>query len=128
MRKSLLLLLPLLLFISCTDAFEQEGVEVKFINETGYLIENVKVDGHSIGDLAQDSSTPYLKFDRFGADSGMPDVAFSGQLGDRQLASTSRYYWCGTQKTTLAPGRYVVTISLVSAQENEELFYLSFLQ
>ncbi|EMR01019.1 hypothetical protein [Cesiribacter andamanensis] len=126
MHKVLIALLSALLIAGCADSFEQKVVEVKFINHTGYPIQDITVNAIPVGDLARGSASPYLVFARFGTDTGMPDADFRGRVGNQLLESTSRYYWCGTQKAPLAPGRYEVIIELVTLSEDELLFDLRF--
>ena len=44
----------------------------------------------------------------------MPDVKFTGISKGQRLGCTSEFYWCGTEKSKLEPGRSAIQITLVS--------------
>ena len=115
-----------LLFISCTkDGGDDKDIQVKFINNTGERIEQVMANGRIIGTLAAGSKTDYIGYDEFGTDTGLPDIEFTGKVQGTNLESTTKWYWCGTEKSKLAPGNYTVTIELVQ-YSTQSYFQLMF--
>ena len=116
-KKAMKQLLPFLsccvfLFLSsCTK--EKDGILVKFINLTGDAVLEAKANDQLIGDLDANSATNYIEFSNFGMDTGMPDIPFTGKFNGTALQSTSGFYWCGTEKSGLPPGKYTVGIHTV---------------
>jgi hypothetical protein len=109
----------LTVFTSCTK--NATGVRVRFVNHTGAPIETATAEGKMIGSIGTGSSTGYIHFDRFGTDTGMPDIRFQGKLNGTVLESSSVFFWCGTEKSQLEPGKY--SISVKTVQFNNETFF-----
>lgn len=101
------------------------GLEINFINTTGATLNNAKADDTKLGNIVANGQTGYIHFDQFGTDTGVPDCDFTGTIGDKQLASTAKFYWCGTEKTSLTEGRYNVEITLIT-QDTAQYFHLRF--
>lgn len=99
-----------LFLTNCTD---NNGVKVKFYNETGFDIENLRIGNVEIGDLENYENTGYIYYDKFGFDTGMPDENCEGYVVSQPTRSFNIFYWCGTEKTNVEEGVYEMTINLV---------------
>ncbi len=122
--KNLILILNLItisFLISCKkEELKKEDpnvILVNFINETGEVIENAEADSTVIGTIDANSETGYIRFKNFGIDTQKPDVKFSGIRKGQRIGCTSQFYWCGTEKSELEPGKYNVRITLVESED-----------
>jgi hypothetical protein len=97
---------------SCKKDASNGKTLVNFINKTGAKIEGAKADNIEIGSIADNGQTGYIRFDKFGIDTEMPDCNFTGILNNNTLQSTSRFYWCGTEKSGLKPGQYNIEVTV----------------
>lgn len=120
----LLLILLSITFLSCSKS-NQTGILVNFVNRTGAPITQATANLLFIGSIGPDGASGFKEFQTFGTDTGMPDVPFTGTWNQRQLEATSKFYWCGTQKSQLQPGRYTVEVTLVQ-QGSDTYFNLQF--
>ena len=126
MKPVLTLLFAALFLFSCgEDSPVPNAVYVKFVNQTGSPIRNATVDAQPIGDLAASATSSYVRFKQFGTDTGFPDAKFEGQINGETYGSTSKFFWCGTEKSKLKPGKYTVVVTL-SEGPTESLFDLRF--
>jgi hypothetical protein len=114
------------LFVLCSCTKENdEAIFVNFINATGGRIEKAKVGNVVIGNIELNGKTGLIRFSEFGTDTGMPDVSFTGMLNGQTIESTSRFFWCATEKSALKPGQYIVHVSL-QQYNNQSYFNLTF--
>ena len=120
-----------LLFASCQKGVgvsTKDLVQIKFINATGKTLSNVTAEGkYIIGSLEDGSETGYINFEKFGTDTGMPDTQFAGLFGGSFRESSSKFYFCGTEKNKLKPGKYVISVRMIDLTEGE-FFNLQFKQ
>lgn len=112
-------------FSSCRKDALNDSVSINFINHAGESISHAIADNVFIGFVDKDAETGFIRFDKFGTDSGMPDCNFTGQINNDTLKSISILYWCGTEKSTLKPGKYNVEIT-ISEIAGERYFDLQF--
>ncbi|MGG9971904.1 hypothetical protein ACQ33O_08945 [Ferruginibacter sp. SUN002] len=112
-----LALFTALFFTSCEKGVAvstDDLVQVKFINATGKSIANGTIEGnYIIGYLEDGAETGYINFKSFGTDTGMPDMPFTAEVGGSYRESNSKFYFCGTEKSKLLPGKYTIVISTV---------------
>ena len=117
----IILLCLLLITVGCTEREEISDLQVKFENTTGFDIENLKISDKTIGTLNSNQSTPYIDFEKFGFDSGLPDESCIGLINNESTESFNQLYWCGTQKNTIYKGIYNMEISLTEVNGIEYL-------
>ncbi len=108
----IILLCLLLITVGCTEREEISDLQVKFENTTGFDIENLKISDKTIGTLNSNQSTPYIDFEKFGFDSGLPDESCNGLINNESIESFNQLYWCGTQKNTVHKGFFEMIIIL----------------
>ncbi len=126
MKSVLTLLFAALLLVSCReDGLSPRGVYVRFVNQTGSTIQNATVDAQPISNLADQATSAYVQFERFGTDSGLPDADFVGEIDGATHGSTNQGYWCGTEKENLRPGKYTVVVTL-RQNDTDRFFHLEF--
>lgn len=127
MKKVIYIIWVALLVVACTKnekVDEGKGdVRVKFTNNTGFNISNLKVSNRNIGSLSNNQSTGYIRFESFGFDTGMPDESCTGMIKGDSIKSMNQHYWCGTQKSTVEKGTYRMKIILIN-YNNEKHFQL----
>ena len=70
------------MFLACTYERNDQGVLVKFYNDTGYDITDLNIGDKQIGAFKNNESTSYLVYDTFNFDGGMPDEECSGIIAD----------------------------------------------
>ncbi len=109
-------------FASCE---KDPHLQIRFLNETGRRVDDIRVNGTGIRDLQPGETSDYYQFETFGTDTGMPDADFSGSINKKRLSSTSFMYWCGTEKSEIMQGRYTIILRLVK-QGTDEYFHLLF--
>lgn len=114
-----------LIFGSCTKDAVKEPVLINFINHTGESINHAVADSTFIGFLDKEAETGFILFEEFRTDSGMPDCLFTGEIDHDALQSISVFYWCGTEKSILKPGKYNIEIT-ISEMSGERYFQLQF--
>jgi|SaaInl3SG_22_DNA_1037383.scaffolds.fasta_scaffold66940_2 hypothetical protein len=102
----------LLFLFSCPKKIEGSGLKVKFKNATGFDIKNLKIANQSIGFLKSMESTKYLKFKKFGFDSGYPDETCSGLIDNIEIKSYNELFICGTEKKSIHKGIFEMEIIL----------------
>ena len=100
-------------------------IQINFINATSSNISNVTIDSITVGSLKLNEQTGFITFNNFGTDTKNPDCDFKGMLNGKNLISTSVFYWCGTEKSSLTAGKYNVEIKTIISG-NEEYFDLRF--
>jgi hypothetical protein len=97
---------------SCKKDISTSKILINFINITGTQIENATADSIGVGTIANNGQTGFISFDKFGTDTNMPDCDFTGIFNNDTLKSTSKFYWCGTEKSKLRPGKYTVEVKI----------------
>ena len=75
-------------------------------------IENLKISDKTIGTLNSNQSTPYIDFEKFGFDSGLPDESCIALINNESIESFNQLYWCGTQKNSVHKGFFEMIIIL----------------
>ena len=100
------------MFLACTYERNDQGVLVKFYNETGYDITDLNIGDKQIGAFKNNESTSYLVYDTFNFDGGMPDEQCSGIIADSKVICSNIFYWCGTEKKTEDNGTYKMSIKV----------------
>lgn len=134
-RLWLLLAIP---FLSCQKDIETheiiqtpticEGdIKINFYNLTEEVIGNIIIDDVYIVSIKSNQWVGQICFEEFRIDTGWPDCRMSGTYKGKKLESTSKFYWCGTEKSKLEPGEYEIEIRVVKWQ-NTEYFDLHFKQ
>lgn len=108
----IILLCLLLITVGCTEREEISDLQVRFKNTTNFDIENLKISDKTIGTLNSNQSTPYIDFEKFGFDSGLPDESCIGLINNESIESFNQLYWCGTQKNTVHKGFFEMIIIL----------------
>jgi hypothetical protein len=113
LKSFIFIALSLMALNACKkEAATDNKVLINFINLTGATIQNASADSVPVGNIANNGQTGFIAFERFGTDTGMPDSDFTGKRNNTTLKSTSDFYWCGTEKSQLEPGRYNIEIKL----------------
>jgi hypothetical protein len=97
---------------SCKKDEPNTQILINFINKTGSNIQNANANDKQIGSIANNSQTGLVYFEKFNTDTNLPDCKFTGLLNNSFVESTSKFYFCGTEKAQLKPGEYNVEISL----------------
>lgn len=97
---------------ACSKDETNGGVLVKFVNKTGAQISNATANKIQIGNLSNNAETKFIRFEKFGIDTQMPDCDFIGIQNGDTLRSTSVFYWCGTEKSFLTAGEYHIEVKL----------------
>lgn len=100
-----------LLLVSCQKD-ELDGITIDFHNASGKTLQELTVNGQLMGTLADDRTSGVRQFDTFGTDSGLPDCQIEATVDDQLLEGVSVFFWCGTEKSELNPGRYTIEITL----------------
>ncbi len=114
-----------LLAISCMvlNACKKEAVNntilINFINQTGAQIQQATANNVPIGTIANNAQTGFIRFESFRIDPPMPDCDFVGILNNDTLKSTAQFYFCGTQKAQLQPGKYTIEVKLYTSGNNQ---------
>ncbi len=123
MMKKFILIIPLAVSFAGITSCMKEGfngkVLINFINKTGATIEHATADNIELGDIAHNGQTGFVSFEKFGIDTQMPDCNFTGLQNNDTLKSTSVFYWCGTEKSQLKPGKYNIEITLYKNGANK---------
>jgi len=101
-------------------------VKVIYTNNTGVDILDVVANEKRIGTFRKGETTGAIFYDSFGADTGMPDIAFTGIIDGETIESTNRFFWCGTEKTTIKEGILEISVNLIDGPEGKKYFSLSF--
>lgn len=118
-------------FSSCSKDIDhvtcKEEISINFINATGGNLSDMYINEIRIGNILQNSESGVICFEKFGIDTGMPDVKVEGNYLDKTLGGTNQFYWCGTQKENLSPGRYTIKIEVVKVSL-KNYFHLSFVK
>jgi hypothetical protein len=122
-RLILMITVSVLALASCSK--EHDQVRVRFINSTGKLLAGVTVNSLPIGDMPKDATSDYHTINGFGQDSGFPDAQFQAFVDGNTVGSTSQFFWCGTEKSRLEPGKYTVNVRLVNGAASQ-YFSLTF--
>jgi hypothetical protein len=104
---------------------ETNGIRIRFINTSGTDIQQAMADNTLLGNIKNDASTGYILFEKFGMDTGFPDCRFTGIQSGVQRECTSRFYWCGTEKSALKEGKYDIEITIREIN-NVPYFHLQF--
>lgn len=125
MMKKIFYCLPIIVLLLFSCAKEDEGVFVRFENVTKQKFENIEIFDNNYGDLEASETSIYFEFSSFGTDSGWPDMPFNTTVNGEQYESACKYYFCGTEKSTLENGYYTVTVTLDNSS-NENLVHLKF--
>lgn len=107
------------LIFGCSEENDPNPLQIKFKNTTPYSIESILIGAQTIGTLHPNESTNYIAFDAFNFDSGLPDERCSGTIDDKPIESYNKFYWCGTQKSTVYEGIFEMNIHLVENEDNE---------
>lgn len=110
---------------SCKKDAVNGKISINFINKTGAKIQNATADDIQVGSITEDGQTGFIRFEKFGTDTGMPDCNLIGLFNNDTLKSTSSFYWCATQKSQLKPGQYNIEIKLYTRGVNK-YFALNF--
>ena len=101
-------------------------VKAMYTNNTGVDIVDATANGMRIGTFRKGETTGVIFYDSFGADTGMPDIDFNGIVNGEPIESTSRFNWCGTEKTTIREGTLEISVNLVDNSEGKKYFDLRF--
>ena len=120
-----LLTLSLVGLNSCKKDTTDEIILINLINKTGANIQSVIVDNVQVGNITDNGQTGFISFEKFGTDTQMPDCNFMGLQNNDTLKSTSYFYFCGTEKSQLKPGKYNIEIGLYTTP-TEKYFDLKF--
>jgi hypothetical protein len=88
------------------------SILINFINKTGAEIQCPTANNIQVGTIENNGETGFVNFENFRKDTGMPDCDFVGLFNNDTLYSTSRFYWCGTEKAQLQAGRYNIEVKL----------------
>lgn len=120
--RNLLFIGSALLLVSCQKN-ELDGIAIDFRNASGKTLNDLSVNGQLLGTLSNGKSSGIRQFDTFGTDTGMPDCQIEATVDSQLLVGASTFFWCGTEKSALKPGRYTIEITLspmISYNEGEE--------
>jgi hypothetical protein len=117
--------------LSCSKDIDHTScngeISVNFINATGENLSDMYINEIRIGNILQNSESGEICFEKFGIDTGMPDVKVEGNYLNKTLGGTNQFYWCGTQKENLPPGSYTIKIEVVPITQIP-YFHLSFVK
>ena len=100
-------------------------VQVRYTNNTGVDVFDVVANGKQIGTFRNGTTTNYILYDSFGADTGMPDISFNGIVNGDTVKSTSQFNWCGTEKFTITDGILDVSVELLECKGDNPSKYFS---
>jgi hypothetical protein len=103
--------------LACTNSVESTNREsgkllISFKNASGIKLNRLIVADKEIGDIEAAHKSSYLIFEEFTFDTGYPDENASAVINGRLLSNHYRGFWCGTQKSTVDSGIYVISISV----------------
>jgi hypothetical protein len=118
MKQLILISLFLTSFIglnSCKKDTSNGKILINFINKTGAKIQTATADNIQVGTIADNAQTGFISFEKFGTDTQMPDCDFVGIFNNDTLKSTSKFYFCGTEKSQLKPGEYNIEVKLYTS-------------
>lgn len=79
-----------------------------------------------LGNFDKNSKTGYIKFDTFRKDTQMPNCKFKGIVNGDSIKSTSLFYFCGTEKEMLQPGKHNIEV-IMQTVEGKQCFHLRFI-
>jgi len=102
------------------------NVKATYTNNTGVDIKDVVANGKRIGTFRKGETTAIISYDSFGADTGMPDISFTGVVNGKTIKSTSQFFWCGTEKTNIIEGFLELSVNLAEDSEGQKFFDLKF--
>jgi hypothetical protein len=110
------------------EILETGNLQARYTNNTGIDVYGVIANEKEIGNFKSGETTNYILYETFGADTGMPDVEFQGIVNGNIIYSTSRFNWCGTEKTTITEGILDISVELVeyTGIEPSKYFNLKF--
>lgn len=111
---------------SITDSNTSDVILINFINKTNHNILSAKANEATLGNFDKNSKTGYIKFDTFRKDTQMPDCNFTGIVNGDSIKSTSLFYFCGTEKEVLQPGKYNIEV-IMQTVEGKQYFHLRFI-
>ncbi len=121
MNRIVIISLILLAFVSCGKEVITEDetgkLRVKFTNESGEKIDDLKVGERVIGDLQNNETTFYFAYESFRFDGSLPDEIVTGTVNGNQLESYNKFYFCGTSKFQEKKGDFEMSIEIAEGEE-----------
>lgn len=117
MKIKLMLFSFLFLASGCDNPIDSNdsNLQISFKNNSEYTLSKFIVGDKLIGELSSNSSTKYFAFDNFGFDTGMPNEDASAEVNGKLLTNYNRGYWCGTEKTQVDSGKYLIEVHVLDS-------------